>query len=175
MVSENDRDTRRVTQSRTTISVPKGEIDEVAEIAKVLKVALAKTKGRRPKSRFVGPDGESSKIPHSVLQVMAKATESLARGDSVSVVRVDAELTTKQAADILNVSRQYLVRLIEEGALPARRTGSHRRVQLQDVLAYKKMRDRRRRAALRKLVRITEEAGGYGWQIDDHKRNESGS
>ena len=85
----------------------------------------------------------------------------MARGDSITVVPVGREVTTQQAADLLNVSRQYLVRLLDEGRIPFRKTGKHRRIRIEDVLAFKETRDKDRRAGLRELSRMTEEFGGY--------------
>ncbi|MCA9626420.1 MAG: helix-turn-helix domain-containing protein [Myxococcales bacterium] len=85
----------------------------------------------------------------------------MARGDSITVVPVGQELTTQQAADLLNVSRQYLVRLLDDGQLAYRRTGKHRRLRVEDVLTFKEHRDRKRKAALGELARLSEEAGGY--------------
>lgn len=75
------------------------------------------------------------------------------------------EVTTQQAADLLNVSRQYLVRLLDEGRIPFRKTGKHRRLRMQDVLAFKEQRDKDRRAGLRELSRLTEESGGYDAEL----------
>jgi excisionase family DNA binding protein len=104
-----------------------------------------------------------SRPPAEPAQVAAlyRALVSLARGDSITVVPVGREMTTQQAADLLNVSRQYLVRLLDEGRIPFRKTGKHRRVRIEDVLAFKDVRDRDRRAGLRHLSRMTEEFGGY--------------
>ncbi|HEX5503538.1 MAG TPA: excisionase family DNA-binding protein, partial [Thermomicrobiales bacterium] len=76
-------------------------------------------------------------------------------------VPVYRELTTQQAADLLNVSRQYLIRLLERGDLPFTRTGTHRRIRLDDVLRYKDARSARRREGLRRLTRLSEELGLY--------------
>ncbi|MDP3235012.1 MAG: excisionase family DNA-binding protein [Myxococcales bacterium] len=81
--------------------------------------------------------------------------------DSVTVVPVGAKVTTQQAAALLNVSRQYLVRLLDEGRMPFRRTGKHRRVRVEDVLAFKHARDSERRRGLRELSELTQEFGGY--------------
>jgi len=71
------------------------------------------------------------------------------------------EITTLQAANLLNVSHEYLVRLLDEGRIQARKTGEHCRLRVEDVLAFKEQRDNDRRAGLRELTRMTEEFGGY--------------
>ena len=70
-------------------------------------------------------------------------------------------LTSQQAADLLGVSRQYLVQLLERGDLPFTKAGTHRRVQVKDLMAYKQHWDAERRAALNRLVELSEEFGLY--------------
>jgi excisionase family DNA binding protein len=110
---------------------------------------------------LVGPGGERHRIPQAVVSGLARIAEVLARGDAVSIVPVGTVMTTQQAADLLNVSRQYLVRLLDEGKLPYDRTGKHRRLKIEDVLAYKQRRDVERDAQLDELVKLSEEFGGY--------------
>ena len=74
---------------------------------------------------------------------------------------VHMELTTQEAADLLNVSRQYLVRLLEDGAMPFTKTGTHRRIRFGDLMAYKRARDATRRQGLKRLTRLSEELGLY--------------
>lgn len=76
----------------------------------------------------------------------------------VEVVAIDAELTTTQAAKLLDVSRQYLVRLLDRGALPFHRAGSHRRIRAGDLLVYRQ----RHRAGVQRLARLSEDLGIYG-------------
>ena len=82
-------------------------------------------------------------------------------GKFVSVVAAHHELTTQDAANIVGVSRPFLVRLLEEDKLPFHRTGSHRRVYLSDLLDYKTKRDRARHEAIRRLAQEDAEAGVY--------------
>jgi excisionase family DNA binding protein len=77
------------------------------------------------------------------------------------LVPVGQLLTTQQAADLLNMSRQYLVRLLEENQIPHRKVGRHRRLKIEDVLAYKAGRSAARKSKLAELTQIAEEAGAY--------------
>lgn len=79
----------------------------------------------------------------------------------VSVTGPAEELTTQQAADLLNVSLEYLVCLLDEGKIAYTRTGAHRRVRIDHVLAFKDVRDRELDKSLDELTRLTEEFGGY--------------
>ncbi len=80
----------------------------------------------------------------------------------MQVVPVHAELTTQEAADLLNVSRPYLVRLLEEGALPFHKTGKHRRVRFRDVMKYKQQGDKTSVDAMAELAAQAQELGmGY--------------
>ncbi len=75
----------------------------------------------------------------------------------VEVIAADTELSTTQAARLLNVSRQYLTRLLDRGALPHHRAGTHRRVKIGDLVAYQQ----RHRAGVRHLAQLSEELGLY--------------
>jgi excisionase family DNA binding protein len=85
----------------------------------------------------------------------------MARGNAVQVLPVKAELSTQQAADLLNVSRPHLVKLLERGELPYHYVGTHRRVVLEDLLVYKEKRDRERLEALDEITRASDDLGLY--------------
>lgn len=100
-------------------------------------------------ARLLDAEGETVELPDSVREALARVVRELAQGNAVTVRPVHAELTTQEAADLLNVSRPYLIGLIDQATLPCTRTaGNHRRLRLADVLAYKRARDTERRAAL---------------------------
>jgi excisionase family DNA binding protein len=86
----------------------------------------------------------------------------MAKGHAVTLMPTDAEVSTQQAADALNVSRPFVVELIDQGKLPARKVGTHRRVLLRDLIAFKQAMNRDRLAALERLSALDQELGlGY--------------
>ena len=105
--------------------------------------------------------GNGVVLPETLTRILEQAVHLLARHSAVAVTPVDVELTTQEAADILNVSRPYLVRLLESGAMPYTRTGAHRRIRLGDLLSYKAVRDAERKQALDDLTRLNQEMGLY--------------
>lgn len=94
-------------------------------------------------------------VKERILEMLA-ATEA---GNAVAIVEVKAEITTQQAADLLNVSRPFLIKLVESGVLPARLVGRNRRLRLRDVLAYKAKQYAEAEKALDKIVAFDEEYG----------------
>ena len=91
-------------------------------------------------------------LPTSALQLLMEILSELADGNAVKVVPVHAELTTQEAADMLNVSRPHLVKLLEEGVLPFHKTGRHRRVRFADLMVYRDARQRESESAMAELA-----------------------
>lgn len=111
-------------------------------------------------TKLVAPDGESVELPESVYRLLVQTVREMAEGHAVAVIPVHAEITTQEAADLLGVSRPYLIKLLDETALPCTLTaGGHRRVRLADVLAYRRVRDDERRAALDEMSAEAERLG----------------
>lgn len=133
---------------------------EEARLLEVLRGALEAPDARASAARLLATGGQPVEVPGSVYEVLVRVVRELAAGNAVAVLPVHAELTTQQTADLLNVSRPYLIALLDEGALPCTRTeGGHRRLRLTDVLAYKRARDAERRAALDEMSAEAEQLG----------------
>jgi excisionase family DNA binding protein len=108
------------------------------------------------------PTGEPLEIPSAALRLLGDVLTEMARGNAVTLTAIHAELTTQEAADLLQVSRPYLIKLLNEGTLPHRKVGRHRRIRLDDVMAYKRRTDAARAAVLDELVAQAQELGmGY--------------
>lgn len=149
----------------TPVSAPPDALPQLEALSEELAhiIGVPKVKARSSaKPRLVGPSGKEIPLPEPMFHLLARMAEVLARGDAVTIVPVGRELTTQQAADLLNVSRQYLVRLLDEKELPFTRTeGKHRRLRIEDVLDYKTKRDREREIGLDELAAMTQDMGGY--------------
>jgi excisionase family DNA binding protein len=101
-------------------------------------------------------------LPTSALRLLVDILSELSNGNAVRVVPIHAELTTQEAADLLNVSRPHLVKLLEEGALPYHKTGKHRRVRFEDLMHFKEIRERASEAAMEELAKQAQELNmGY--------------
>ncbi len=96
--------------------------------------------------------GDEQDIPEALRDLLLRGVHELRRGNRVSLLSFGQLLTTQQAAELLGMSRPYLVRLLERDELPYEMVGTHRRIALEDVLRYRRERSERRRAALRDLL-----------------------
>ena len=132
-----------------------------AEQTAITRVEQLIERSNRQPLRLVGADGDEVELPASLTQVFEQAAHALGGNQAVSIVPTEKVLTTQQAADILNVSRPYLVQLLDSGKIPFSKTGTHRRIRLDDVLAYKERKKSERRASLSELTRLSQELGLY--------------
>ncbi|MFY2556909.1 helix-turn-helix domain-containing protein [Corallococcus terminator] len=144
----------------TPVSAPPDQQAEVVALSRMLGGATTQRK-LAAQCQLVGPTGEHIAIPEAVFYVLERVVEVMARGDAITVVPVGKQLTTQQAADLLNVSRQYLIRLLDEKRIPYTKTGKHRRLRIEDVLSFKEKQSKARGAALDELTQLSEDLGGY--------------
>jgi excisionase family DNA binding protein len=104
------------------------------------------------RAKLVGPDGQTHNLPSSLYSFLLKLIGDLNDGKSVSIIQNQAQLTTIEASKMLGVSRQFFVGLLQAGQIPYHMVGSHRRVYVKDLLAYKVRRDSNRRKILDDLT-----------------------
>lgn len=138
-------------------------------------IALAKESGRAMSAVLVCKDatqrieffdehGESHQVtlPSAALRLLCEILTEIGQGNAVSVIPIHAELTTQEAADLLGVSRPFLIQLIDKGELPCRKVGTHRRICYKDVVNYKIKTDNARRQSLDELSAQAQELNmGY--------------
>ena len=111
--------------------------------------------------KLIGPGGFEIELPESVFQALCQVIYYMLQGRAVSIIPVNKEITTQEAADFLNVSRPFLVKLLEQGEIPFVKVGTHRRIRFNDVLEYKKSRDETRKRGLAEITHIAEDEGVY--------------
>jgi len=142
--------------------LPEDQIGAAGDAARALVALLAEAGQGTGEVHLRDMSGADIAIPADALRLFAHLLAFLANGQSVTVIPDHAELSTQQVADLLNVSRPHVVKLIEENRLPARRVGAHRRVRFEDLMKYKQRAEARREEALAELARDAQEMGlGY--------------
>ena len=117
----------------------------------------AKLADDQPITITVAGGPEAIVVPRSVLDLLVRVLGSLSAGEGITVVPAHAELTTQQAADLLNVSRPHLVKLLSEGTIEHRTVGTHRRVLAQSLMDYMRIDDQRRGAAADELTALAQD------------------
>ena len=113
--------------------------------------------GRRVEVVFSQFPNEAVTLPSRAIELLLEGLEELGKGNGIQLFPIEAELTTQQASELLNLSRPYVVRLLDEGKIPSTRVGTHRRVRLRDLMAYKKKSDADRAKAMKSLVAEAQE------------------
>jgi len=113
------------------------------------------------RARLVGPDGSTIDLPHELYKVLRDVVSALSQGLAISIAPHNTMLTTQEAADLLNISRPTLVRLLTDGEIPYTMRGRHRRIMLRDVLDYRERTRRERRRTLDQMAAEAEEDNIY--------------
>jgi excisionase family DNA binding protein len=134
------------------VSIPKTQEKQIRDLRRLVQEGGAK---------LVGPDGREIEIPEPVCELLLLILKNLQAGRAISIVPEHQQLTTQRAADILGVSRPFLVRLLENGDIAFHMVGSHRRIYLRDLVEYKRQRDAARHEAINNMARAEMEAGTY--------------
>ncbi len=121
-----------------------------------------RTRGSRGADRLeIAVGDERLELPGTVAHMLRDIVSALARGDMVTLLPSHRELTTQEAADILNVSRTYLIRLLDEGQIAYTRVHKHRRIRADELMRFKERRDAARREGLRQMTRDAQKMGDY--------------
>jgi excisionase family DNA binding protein len=138
--------------------------EDIAQAQEAVR-ALARFVAEAPKARLSIENSSHRMhvvLPRAAVQLLQSILREMSQGNAITLIPVHAELTTQQAADLLNVSRPYLVSLLESGVIPYRKVGTRRRVLFEHLMAYKRTEDAKREEALNELTRQAQELGlGY--------------
>jgi excisionase family DNA binding protein len=150
--------------ARTGGVIRPGDADAelASRAARRIRDYLAANPGTDPvriRGELAGDD--SFVIPRAATVMFAQILALLASGQGVQIIPDTAELTTQQAGDFLNVSRPYLIGLLEAGEIPYRMVGTHRRIRFEDLREYRRRDDLKRRQAADELTQLSEDLGLY--------------
>lgn len=147
--------------TKIAMTLPDSKESELAHRGQQALEAWLSTRLGTQRIALMGENEESHtlELPVSAMQMLAEILRELAAGNAVQVVPVHAELTTQEAANILNVSRPHLVKLLEAGRIPFHKIGRHRRILFSDLMAYK---DKREHESLDIMQALTDEAQDLG-------------
>ena len=145
---------------RDVVSASEKDVPEIQECDALLRRLLDQAPPR-PRARLVGAEGDEIDLPEPIYRLLRRIVPLLLNGDSIALMPYHKELTTQQAADFLNMSRQYLVRLLDQEEIPYTKVGTHRRVAFKDLLEYQARRQRRRKAGLARMTALADDAGEY--------------
>ena len=131
-----------------------------AAIARVSGQMLSRYVRAKTPLKFRVTDAEQAEpieLPAGAVALLMEVLEAMAAGRGVTIIPENAELTTVQAAEVLNVSRPFLIKLLDDGQIPHRKVGKHRRIRMEDVMTYKSDIDRDREAILDQLAAEAQE------------------
>ncbi len=123
--------------------------------------ALYKVVEGHATAMLIGAEGERIVLPKALNDLLLSVVHAMERREAVFLMNENEAFTTQAAASFLGMSRQYLVRLLDEGAIPCHRVGTHRRVYFKDLILYQRRRSIARKAALDKMTEDAVKAGVY--------------
>ena len=145
--------------ANTPIALSNGDQKQVLELYRKI---------QRSRAKLVGPGGRTQTLPESLYEFLVTLIADLCEGQSVAIVQNDAQFTTVEASRMLGVSRQFLIKVLERDEIPHHMVGTHRRVYVRDLLAYKAKRDSKRGQILDELTRAEAHDGLYDLEpVDD--------
>jgi excisionase family DNA binding protein len=139
--------------ARAVYQAPDTESAEIQELYKLFLLEKAPA--------LIGPNRESVPLPESIYNILLQVLGYLRQGKGVSVIPVMQELTTQQAANLLGVSRPFLIYLLNRDEIPFHKTGTHRRIYRKDVMDYQARRDRDRKRILAEIAKRAVAEGDY--------------
>lgn len=128
-----------------------------ANFKEVEQLARSYHKKDQPVHIEISDEKKRLTIPTAAFDFLSKILELMAKGKAISIIPSDAEVTTQQAAEILNVSRPHVVKLLEDGVIPFHKVGSHRRIKLKDVEHYRQNKADERKENLSELAEQAQE------------------
>jgi len=139
-------------ECETPLLIPQEEQQEILQLYQKI---------QRGRAKLVGPDGKTHRLPNSLYSFLLQLIADLSEGKSVAIIQDETTLTTVEASNMLGVSRQFFVNLLKRGEIQHHLVGTHRRVYVRDILAYKAKRDAHRRKILDDLVQAEVNEGVY--------------
>lgn len=129
------------------------DIDLALESSKALATLFPRKEKKDVGLKITIGDREANlQLPYAALKLFLQILTEMAEGNAITLIPIHAELTTQEAANLLNVSRPFLVGLLEEGKLPFHKVGTHRRIKFQDLMDFKKKFEQKSRKALDELA-----------------------
>jgi len=138
------------------VTADEREVDAVRKVARLLDDFA-----RDDAIRLTTSDGQALDLPASIRTILRQAIPLLTQGDAVTVTSLHKEMTTQEAADFLNMSRPSLIKLLEDGAIPYIKVGTHRRVRLNDLLSYEKRRHEEFNEFAAWMLAVAQERNAY--------------
>jgi excisionase family DNA binding protein len=136
-----------------TIPIPEAEAMEIEELHRLVKMGNA---------TLTSADGlHQLELPDPLYRLLLRIIGDVAEGRPIVYAPATQDLTTQQTANLLGMSRQFLVGLLDKGEIPYHRVGTHRRLMFKDVMAFRKLRDQRRHEALNQMAKEAVESGHY--------------